>query len=71
MKGEICSQCSRAQVVVASIEIDRIARDLEHDGDYEVVERDDDRGLLLLQGTEQGAPPAFTVCAECLTKTEW
>ena len=51
--------------------LDALRRDLEYDGDYVVIERSDETGMLLLRSTETDAQAPFWICAECLTKTEW
>jgi hypothetical protein len=67
----VCNDCGRTQVSTTPATLDAIQRDLERDGDYEVVERSDAAGMLLLRGTETDTQAPRWMCAECLAKAEW
>jgi hypothetical protein len=64
----VCKDCGRTQAPATPAALDAIQRDLERDGDYEVVERAD--GMLRLRSTETRTQPPFWMCAECLTRAE-
>lgn len=65
-----CKNCERTQVPTTPAVLDALQWDLEHDGAYMVVERNDAAGMLKLRSTETDMQPAFWMCAECLTRSE-